>query len=98
MEDARETLFRAEDYMNGLGDAFDTLTRKKLSDAAVEEYISMLLPIADDASETTERNVKNFAIHVKPLGETKNYRENLFAKTMDGNPLTDKAYQIVMAA
>lgn len=28
--------------MNGLGDAFDTLTRKKLSDAAVEEYMSVI--------------------------------------------------------
>lgn len=42
--------------------------------------------------------VSDFATHVKPLRESSNYRENLFARTVDGNPMIDKAYQLVMAA
>ena len=42
--------------------------------------------------------VSDFATHAKPLRETANYRENLFARTMEGNPLIDKAYELVLAA
>ena len=42
--------------------------------------------------------VSDFATHAKPLRERFNYRESLFARTVDGNPLIDKAYQMVMAA
>jgi hypothetical protein len=42
--------------------------------------------------------VSDFATHAKPLRETANYRENVFAKTIDGNPLIDKAYELVLAA
>ena len=129
LEDARETLFMAEDYMNELGKGFEDLSRKRLTDVAVEEYIQELLPVADDASETTEKNilrlrkdmaaryydapdlqglrkngyrfinaVSDFATHAAPICRTKNYQETLFNKTMEGNPLTDKAYRLVMAA
>ena len=129
MEDARMTLFMAENYMNELSKASKKLDRKKVSDAAVEEYIKLLLPIAADATETTERNVKklrmdlknryylapdlagvgkngyrfvnavsDFATHAKPLRETATYQENLFLKTMEGNPLIDRAYQLVCPA
>lgn len=39
--------------------------------------------------------VSDFATHVTPLRKTENYRENLFSKTIDGNPLIDKAYELV---
>lgn len=42
--------------------------------------------------------VSDFATHAEPLRKTANYRENLFAKTMEGNPMIDKAYQIISAA
>jgi phage/plasmid-like protein (TIGR03299 family) len=42
--------------------------------------------------------VSDFATHAKPLRETANYRENVFAKTIEGNPLIDKAYELVQAA
>lgn len=129
LEEARETMFRAEDYMSELGKEFEKLNKIKVSDAALEEYISMLLPIADDASVTTEQNVvklrddirrrykyapdlkslgkngyrfinavSDFATHAKPLRETSNYRENLFNKTIEGNPVVDKAMKIVLSA
>lgn len=42
--------------------------------------------------------VSDFATHAKPLRRTANYQENLFMRTMDGNPLIDRAYQMVKAA
>ena len=42
--------------------------------------------------------VSDFATHSTPLRRTANYKENLFMRTMDGNPLIDKAYQLVKAA
>ncbi len=40
----------------------------------------------------------DFATHAQPLRKTTNYKENLFLKTVEGNPLIDRAYQIVRAA
>ena len=42
--------------------------------------------------------VSDFATHAKPLRKTVNYKENLFLRTVDGNALIDKAYQMVKAA
>jgi hypothetical protein len=39
--------------------------------------------------------VSDFATHTTPLRKTENYKENLFAKTVDGNPMIDRAYQLV---
>lgn len=42
--------------------------------------------------------VSDFATHAKPLRRTVKYKENLFARTIDGNPLIDSAYKLVNAA
>lgn len=42
--------------------------------------------------------VSDFATHAKPLKERANFRESLFARTVDGNPVIDRAYQMVKAA
>ena len=39
--------------------------------------------------------VSDFATHAKPLRERANYRENLFAKTVDGYAMIDKAFDLV---
>lgn len=41
--------------------------------------------------------VSDFATHAKPLRETSSYKENMFAKTIEGNPLIDKAYEMILA-
>lgn len=41
--------------------------------------------------------VSDFATHAKPLRKTSSYKENMFMKTVDGNPLIDKAYEILQA-
>lgn len=129
MDEAHNTLLLAEKYMGRLGAEFSRLSKIKLSDAKVMEYIEMLLPMDDDPTDIHKKNidkvredmkiryfdapdlkhvgknayrfvcaVSDFATHAKPLRETANYRENVFAKTIDGNPLIDKAYEIVLAA
>lgn len=42
--------------------------------------------------------VSDFATHTKPLRERANFRESLFARTVDGNALIDRAYGMVKAA
>ena len=42
--------------------------------------------------------VSDFATHNEPLRRTANYKENLFMRTIDGNPMIDRAYQLVKAA
>lgn len=42
--------------------------------------------------------VSDFATHAKPIRERANYRESLFARTMEGNAMIDKAHQMVKVA
>lgn len=42
--------------------------------------------------------VSDFATHAQPLKRRMNYRESLFAKTVEGNAMIDKAYELVQAA
>ena len=41
--------------------------------------------------------VSDFATHANPIRRTKNYDENLFLRTVEGNPMIDKAYKMVLA-
>ena len=42
--------------------------------------------------------VSDFATHADPIRRTKNYKENLFMKTYEGNPMIDRAYQMMRSA
>lgn len=42
--------------------------------------------------------VSDFATHADPIRGTKNYNENLFLRTVEGNPMIDKAYKMVLSA
>ena len=42
--------------------------------------------------------VSDFATHADPIRKTKNYSENLFLRTVEGNPMIDKAYKMALAA
>lgn len=129
MEEAKDTLFMAEKYMDSLGKEFENLKMKKLSDNEVMKYIEILLPVEDGSTPQQARNIKklqedmkiryfdapdlqdvgknayrfinavsDFATHAEPLRRTANYKENLFARTVEGNPIIDRAYQMVNAA
>lgn len=129
LDEARDTLLYAGQYMTELGKNFGKLGPMKLSDGKVTEFISALIPDMEDGSPQQRRNIRkmredlraryydapdladvgkngyrfinavsDFATHAKPLRERANYKETLFARTVDGNPLIDRAYQMVMAA
>lgn len=129
MQEAKDTLFMAETYMDSLGKEFETLRKKKLTDQQVLDYIEVLLPLEEVATLQQRRNMKrlredmkmryfdapdlkdvgknayafvnavsDFATHAELLRRTANYKENLFARTVEGNPLIDKAYQMMKAA
>ena len=42
--------------------------------------------------------VSDFATHSEPLRKRANYKESLFARTVEGNVMIDKAYELVKAA
>lgn len=129
MEEARDTLFMAQKYMDELGKEFEHLRQKKMTEQEVLDYIEILLPVEESATLQQRRNIKrlredmkrryfdapdlkelgnnayrfvnavsDFATHAEPLRKTFNYKENMFARTVDGNPLIDRAYQMVAAA
>lgn len=128
MQEAQDTLFMADKYMDMLGREFETLRRKKLTDKQVMDYIEILLPVEDGSTPQQIKNMKrlqedmklryfdapdlkdvgnnayrfvnavsDFATHAEPLRRTTNYKENIFVRTVDGNPLIDKAYQMMSA-
>lgn len=129
IQEAKQTLFLADQYMEHLGVEFERMHRQKLSERQIREYMEMLLPMEKDASPIAVRNVQklredlktryfdapdlkglgnnayrfinavsDFATHAAPIRRTKNYKENLFLKTYEGNPIIDKAYQMMLAA
>lgn len=129
MEEAKQTLFMAEEYMSRLGREFETLRKIELTDRQVMDYIKLLLPYENEDNSLHVRNinrlredmqkryfdapdlkdvgnnayrfvnaVSDFATHSEPIRRTKNFKENLFSRTVEGNPLIDKAYQMVCAA
>ena len=129
MQEAQNTLFMADAYMEALGGEFERLRKKEMSDKQVMEFISQLLPAEENSTPQQKKNIErlrnnlkmryfdapdlqdvgrnayrfinavsDFATHAEPLRRTANYRENLFARTIDGNPLIDRAYQMVCAA
>lgn len=124
MEEAKNTLFMANAYMDELGKEFEALRKIKLTDKQVKEYIELLIPLDENASNQQQKNiirlrddmamryfdapdlkeignnayrfvnaVSDFATHAEPLRRTTNYKEQVFSKTVDGNPLIDKAYR-----
>jgi len=129
INEARQTLFMADTYMEHLGKEFEHLRKVKLTDQQVKEYIEVLLPIEKDASMLAAKNtrrlredlraryydapdlknvggnnayrfinaVSDFATHASPIRRTKNYQENLFIRTYEGNPMIDKAYSMMQA-
>lgn len=129
MQEARDTLFLAETYMDHLGKEFENLRKKKLTDKQVLDFINLLLPVDESATPQQVKNVKrlqedmklryfeapdlkdvgnnayrfinavsDFATHSNPLRRSANYKENLFARTVEGNPMIDKAFQMVSEA
>jgi len=65
MLEARETLGLAHKYMENLGKEFDNLSRIKLSDNKVMEFINELIPLSADASDIQRKNIEQMRDDVK---------------------------------
>ena len=65
INEARDTLFMAEKYMDSLGKEFENLRMKKLTDSQVMEYIEILFPIDENYSSQQVRNIKKLQEDVK---------------------------------
>ncbi|WP_455504487.1 DUF932 domain-containing protein [Blautia sp.] len=129
IEEAKNTLLLADEYMTALGQEFENLRKIKLSEKQILDYIKILLPMEENYSLLQKRGVEklradmkmryfdapdlkdvgnngyrfvnavsDFATHSTPRRKTANYKENIFARTADGNPMIDRAYQLVKAA
>lgn len=129
LDEAKNTLFMANQYMDELGREFENLRKKKLTDKQVMEYIELLIPLDENGTSQQKKNiirlqndmkmryfdapdlkdvgnnayhfinaVSDFATHAEPLRKTANYKEQVFARTVEGNPLIDKAYKMMSAA
>ena len=129
LQEATDTLFFADKYMENLGKELENLRSITVTDEQVKEYINLLLPLDKNATPIQAKNmerlrgdmasryfdapdlqnvgnnayrfinaVSDFATHARPIRRTANYNENLFSRTVDGNPMIDKAYQMVCAA
>ncbi len=58
LEEATQTLFMAEKYMDSLGKEIETLHQQKLNDKLVIDFTNLLLPISDAASDQQKKNIK----------------------------------------
>lgn len=127
LEDAKETLFRAEQYMDELGNEMNYLTSIRISDHEADAFINELIAQPKNATQAQQKNteklredlraryhhapdlaslpgtgyrlinaVSDFATHTKPLRQTPNHQENLFARTIDGHPLIDRAHRMIL--
>ncbi len=57
IQEAKDTLFLAEEYMDCLGVEFERLRRQKITDAQVKEYIESLLPMEKDPTPIQSKNI-----------------------------------------
>lgn len=129
LEEAKNTLFMANAYMDELGKEFENLRRKRLTEKQVMEYIGLLIPLDENGTSQQKKNiirlqddmkrryfdapdlkdvgnnayrfinaVSDFATHAEPLRKTASYKDQVFSRTVEGNPLIDKAYKMMCAA
>ncbi|MFR3730718.1 DUF932 domain-containing protein [Lacrimispora sp.] len=92
------------EYIDALFPLIDNATEQQLKnlrrmkEEVKDRYFSA--PDLQHVGKTAYRfinAVSDYATHSKPLRERANYRENLFARTVDGNAMIDKAYALVTA-
>lgn len=65
LEEAKQTLFMAHNYMENLGKEIENLRKIKLTDSEVMDYINMLFPITENATELQIKNVEKLKEDIK---------------------------------
>lgn len=65
LEDARQTLLHAENYMDALGQEIEQLQRQKIAEKKVLEYIDEFFPVTADMTKTQQRNINRMKEDMK---------------------------------
>lgn len=128
LEDARNTLFYAHQYMQRLGEAVESLRQISLSDKQVIEIAEVLIPVNDNMTAAQVKNanrqrqdlleryfhapdliplgqtayrvlnaVTDHVNHADPIRRSANFTESRFSKSVEGHPMVDKAYSLLLA-
>lgn len=129
LDDARETLQFANQYIEATKQTFEDLHKVKLSDFGLYKTINNIIPITENMTDRQKANqqairddilyryneapdlkvldktgarlvhaVADTTSHMAPLRETKNYKENHFKRTLDGNDILDRTVATLLAA
>lgn len=80
---------------DGAGDITARNVRKLRNDMAARYFDAPDLKGIGNNAYRFINAVSDFATHAEPIRRTKNYQENLFMRTYEGNPVIDRAYQLV---
>lgn len=67
LDEARETLQLASDYMHELGKNIDQMNQKKISDQKVISMINELYPVSEDMREMAKKNNEKQQEHLKAI-------------------------------
>ncbi len=93
------------EYINALFPLADGATdQQKKNLLKLKEDVKMRYFEAPDLRQVGKNGyrfinaISDFATHARPLRASTNYRENLFARTVEGNAMIDRAYQLLRAA
>lgn len=128
LDEARNTLFHANDYLSNLGREAEELYKISLTDSDVNDLVEKIIPFGKTYSARRIRTVNklrddfknryynapdladmgmnayrfinavsDYATHSDPVRRTDSYSENLFAKTVVGHPVIDRAYKLLAA-
>ena len=65
IEEAKNTLFLADTYMTALGNEFESLRQKKMTEKQVMDYIELLLPIEEKATLQQRRGIEKLREDMK---------------------------------
>lgn len=57
IQEAKDMLFMAEEYMDCLSIEFEQLRRQKITDGQVKEYIELLLPMEKEPTDIQRKNI-----------------------------------------
>ena len=93
------------EYINALFPLADGATdQQKKNLLKLKEDVKMRYFEAPDLRQVGKNGyrfinaISDFATHARALRASTNYRENLFARTVEGNAMIDRAYQLLRAA
>lgn len=91
LEDARETLLRAEQYMDELGNEMNYLANIRISDHEADAFIRELITLPKNATKTQQRNTEKLKLYMGDAEIAENDRYRITWKNSRTERLDTKA-------